>query len=719
MRHEEFHGHFIAHERALFGYLLAATADLHRAEGLLRKTHAALQDGFERFGEGQSFRAWALKIARQKALEERELRGRAGNVLSPEALDVLAEGLEAEAPALAPRAEFLQPCLGQLAGPSREMVDLRYRDGLSIAGLAERLRRSAAAIETALARVRRFLRECVEKKLSPPKDGESASGDLDLLAERYLGGAAGEEDARRLDDLVRRDARARRSFLVALDEDAALRRLVFVEAAPKEIEDIRAAVASLAAGAEAPPPDRKRSASWKSWVLPAAGLLLLFLAFWSLRGGGEQGGPRTSSEEPRPEPPRRDSGAKPAPPPRDTGQARPVVPDEVPPVETPPAPEAPKTYHFGTAARHTLIQFEGKTPVGTLAGCTRKVSGSATLDFAAGEGKTRIAVPVKSMTTGIPPVDEAMMSMDWLNEAGFPSIELEAEGIVGAGDPRAWRMNGRWTMRGVTKELAIQKVSVVPIPPELAARARLGEGEWIHVRASFQVRLSDHGIGARSPQAYPVGDAWTVGVDLFATTERPPEAGLATLPARIPRGTARPPDVEPPEGPGKLYRLGRHPQFTNVRAEQETEAGTMTAFTKILGGWLRIDHENGTGAAAVVVPAESITTGIEEMDNQLHGPFSLDGRASSDLRFESTRAVRKDDTTWTVEGVLLTRDSSQPVVLEATMLKIAPAQMLESGLGGKEALGLVATFRAKIFNEVLRMKPDWTVKLDLLAEAEE
>ncbi len=169
--HPRFLRHFVANERTIFGYLLAAMADIREAEDLLQEISVALWESFGRYEEGRPFRAWALGIARHKVQKWRERRGRQGKVLSPEVLESLAGALEGEAEALSPRAPLLQQCLDELAGPSRELVDLRYREGLAISGLAARLKRSVAAIEMALVRVRRVLRDCVERKLRLSAEG--------------------------------------------------------------------------------------------------------------------------------------------------------------------------------------------------------------------------------------------------------------------------------------------------------------------------------------------------------------------------------------------------------------------------------------------------------------------------------------------------------------------------------------------------------------------
>ena len=63
------------------------------------------------------------------------------------------------------RRSLLRQCLDLLAAPSRELLDLRYGSGLSLRDAAERLKRTEAAVQVALSRVRKWLTDCVQKRV--------------------------------------------------------------------------------------------------------------------------------------------------------------------------------------------------------------------------------------------------------------------------------------------------------------------------------------------------------------------------------------------------------------------------------------------------------------------------------------------------------------------------------------------------------------------------
>ena len=61
--------------------------------------------------------------------------------------------------------DALRVCLAKLPAASRELLQMRYDDGLSGAEIAGKMQRSVEAVYQALSRVHRGLRECVERQL--------------------------------------------------------------------------------------------------------------------------------------------------------------------------------------------------------------------------------------------------------------------------------------------------------------------------------------------------------------------------------------------------------------------------------------------------------------------------------------------------------------------------------------------------------------------------
>ena len=109
-------------------------------------------------------------IARLEALKWRQRLARRREVLSPEAIDLLhAAGQdedEDEADPFADRRERLPACVAALPEASRQLLALRYEEGLGAKDIAGRVGRTPAAIDMALSRIRRLLRVCIERQIT-------------------------------------------------------------------------------------------------------------------------------------------------------------------------------------------------------------------------------------------------------------------------------------------------------------------------------------------------------------------------------------------------------------------------------------------------------------------------------------------------------------------------------------------------------------------------
>ena len=158
--------HFLAAESVLKAYLLAATGDMHAADDLLQAVASVLWEKFDQYDQSRPFQPWALGIGRLEVLKWRQGLARSREVLSAEAMDVLMDAATEHAGEIDERLTHLRRCVEALKERTRRVLRLRYWKALSIRQVADRLGKSVAAIEMALTRVRRGLRECVEKKLS-------------------------------------------------------------------------------------------------------------------------------------------------------------------------------------------------------------------------------------------------------------------------------------------------------------------------------------------------------------------------------------------------------------------------------------------------------------------------------------------------------------------------------------------------------------------------
>ena len=164
--HRIFLKHFLASHGALKAYLLASTGNANEAEELLQEVSSTLWEKFGQYDAARPFLPWSLGFARIEVLRRRERFARTRQVLSQFAVESLMSSAGEVADELDDRRIHLRDCVEGLADEPKQIVRLRYLESLPIADLAGRIGKSVAAVEMALVRARRALRQCIEQKLA-------------------------------------------------------------------------------------------------------------------------------------------------------------------------------------------------------------------------------------------------------------------------------------------------------------------------------------------------------------------------------------------------------------------------------------------------------------------------------------------------------------------------------------------------------------------------
>ena len=158
----------LRNRESLFAFILALVRDFNEAEELFQEISLRILERAGDFEPGTSFGAWAREFARRTLRETRRLRGRL--LLTDKALEGVAAGFASIDDSVLLRKQALDHCLGRLDGAARQLVDLRYGQGLSMETVGGRMSRSSGAVQVALSRLRSRLADCVRSRLA----GEAA-----------------------------------------------------------------------------------------------------------------------------------------------------------------------------------------------------------------------------------------------------------------------------------------------------------------------------------------------------------------------------------------------------------------------------------------------------------------------------------------------------------------------------------------------------------------
>lgn len=142
--------------------LMAMVRDPATVDDLLQETALAAVKAIDTYDPSRPFAAWAIGIARHRALHWLRARERhPGRMLAAGDLDRLAAAALEENDELQARMLRLHACLDKLSPRAARAVELHYGEDLPQATVAERLGLAAGAVRVLLHRTRARLRACI------------------------------------------------------------------------------------------------------------------------------------------------------------------------------------------------------------------------------------------------------------------------------------------------------------------------------------------------------------------------------------------------------------------------------------------------------------------------------------------------------------------------------------------------------------------------------
>ncbi|MCK6479198.1 MAG: YceI family protein [Planctomycetaceae bacterium] len=209
-----------------------------------------------------------------------------------------------------------------------------------------------------------------------------------------------------------------------------------------------------------------------------------------------------------------------------------------------------------------------------------------------------------------------------------------------------------------------------------------------------------------------------------------------SLPAAAQEGGAagEKPAAEAPaaEKKGVVYHFGVTEQRTNILFESETTVETIHGITHSVKGKGTFDFDAGTGEADLVVPVNSLKTGMEARDGHMYGEDWLDAAKYPEivLKAKSLKRVKVLDEkamkeTWAYEGTLTIKGKSNDVKGEALVQRIP--EELGKKLGRGQWLKVKAEFSITIKDygievpaaSAAKVSDVWDIKIDLFATTAE
>lgn len=147
----------------VFGYILGVTNDFHLAEDLFQEVSMIACKKADTFEQGTNFSAWMREIARLKILEHRRKAAQNGLPVDNELLEKMNRSFAKSESLWAYEKEILKDCLKKLTAKVRDMIRMKYEQSMFIKEIARKIGQAAGAVQVALSRARRSLKQCIDR----------------------------------------------------------------------------------------------------------------------------------------------------------------------------------------------------------------------------------------------------------------------------------------------------------------------------------------------------------------------------------------------------------------------------------------------------------------------------------------------------------------------------------------------------------------------------
>lgn len=163
--------HWTQAQPTVRSFLFSVVHEPAAVDDILQDVALTVVRRFDTFEPGTNFVAWAVTIARHKAMDFHKTRARDRHVLDDAVLDRLASAAVQIEPEIGPRRRALDVCMDKLPDRQRRMLAMRYEEDATPAQIAEAEGMKPGSVSVALHRVRLALRDCIEQQTSTGASG--------------------------------------------------------------------------------------------------------------------------------------------------------------------------------------------------------------------------------------------------------------------------------------------------------------------------------------------------------------------------------------------------------------------------------------------------------------------------------------------------------------------------------------------------------------------
>jgi RNA polymerase sigma factor (sigma-70 family) len=163
---EQLMGVLLRDRETLFSYCWSILRNDELAEEVFQEVCTLAVQKSQTIVDERHLAGWLRQAARRKAFESLRARARAPQLLDDELLDLLETDWRRwdQTPSAA-LMDSLRHCMDRLGDAARQLIDLRYGQGLKSGEIARQLNRQTQTVYVALSRIHARLAKCIRFRL--------------------------------------------------------------------------------------------------------------------------------------------------------------------------------------------------------------------------------------------------------------------------------------------------------------------------------------------------------------------------------------------------------------------------------------------------------------------------------------------------------------------------------------------------------------------------
>lgn len=165
LKSEQFFRLYNAAQKRIYAFLLIMVHNHNDAEDLLQETASILWERFKEYDQTRSFAAWAIGIARHKALDFLKSKQISRPLFGDAFYSDISRIAAVESNHSDQRLKALRDCMKKMSLQNQQLIHLRFEKGVAVKKISQISEHSADAIYKKLSRIYSALHSCISRSL--------------------------------------------------------------------------------------------------------------------------------------------------------------------------------------------------------------------------------------------------------------------------------------------------------------------------------------------------------------------------------------------------------------------------------------------------------------------------------------------------------------------------------------------------------------------------